>query len=130
MKERLLRYYLLIFGVVNTLVIALIVPIFFGDRLLWHPRNLPDEAMLSAIYLTMGIVMLAVAQRPLMHKAFIDFVILGNCLHAIVMLVYAQHGLHITIDVLGIGMMGLAPLFFYPWGLRSFLRYGRTPSSS
>ena len=124
MKERWLRYYLLIFGLFNILVVSFTVPIFFGDRLLWHPRNVPDEMMLSVIYLAMGIVMVAAAKRPLAHKAFVDFAILGNALHALVMLAYAEHVLHIVFDVASIGAMGLAPVFFYPWGLRSFLRYG------
>ena len=124
MKEQWLRYYLLIFGILNIIIVSLIVPIFFGDRLLWHPRNVPDEMMLSVIYLTMGIVMVAAAKRPLAHKAFVDFVMLSNCLHALVMLAYAEHVLHLAFDVAGIGVMGLAPVFFYPWGLRAFLRYG------
>lgn len=57
-------------------------------------------------------------------RPFLDFVILGNILHAGVMLAYAEHVLHIVFDVGVIGAMGVAPLFFYPWGLKRLLRYG------
>jgi hypothetical protein len=124
MKERWLGYYLLIFGFLNIFVVSFTVPILFGDRLLWHPRNVPDEMMLSVIYLAMGIVMVAAAWRPLTHKAFVDFLILGSLLHAIVMLACAEHILHIVFDVATVGVMGLLPLFLYPWRLTSFLRYG------
>ena len=123
MKTRLLRIYLVVFGLLNVLVISFTIPLAFGDQLLWHPRNIPDEMMLSALYLSMGIVMLLTARRPEAHKAFVDFVILGNLLHAAVMLVYAEHVLHIAVDVGAVGAMGAAPLFFYPWGLKRFLRY-------
>jgi hypothetical protein len=49
---------------------------------LWLPRNLPDELMIAGIYVVMGIVMIAAAPDPGKHKAFIDFVILANLLHA------------------------------------------------
>jgi hypothetical protein len=122
-KTRLLRIYFVMFGLLNILVISFAVPLALGDELLWHPRNIPDEMMLSVLYLAMGIVMLLAARRPEDHKAFLDFVILGNTLHAAVMLVYADHALHVIFDVGAVGAMGVAPLFFYPWGLRRFLRY-------
>lgn len=93
-----------------------------GDLLLWQPRNFPVEMMLSSIYFAMGIVMVAAAQNPEAHKSFIDFLILANLVHAIVMLLSAQNWWNI-IDVLMIGLLGGLPLFFYPWGLREFLRY-------
>ena len=123
MKTRLLRLYFMIFGLLSVLVISFTVPLAFGDQLLWHPRNIPDEMMLAVLYLAMGIVMLLAARRPEDHKAFLDFVILGNVLHAAVMLVYAEHALHVVFDVGAVGVMGVAPLFFYPWGLKRFLRY-------
>lgn len=122
-KTRLLKIYFVMFGLLNILVISFTVPLVFGDQLLWHPRNIPDEMMLSVLYLAMGIVMLMAAGKPEGHKAFLDFVILGNTLHAAVMLVYAEHALHLIFDVGAVGAMGVAPLFFYPWGLRRFLRY-------
>ena len=122
MKGKWLRYYFLIFGFLNIFVVSFTVPIFFGDQLLWQPRNVPDEMMLSVIYLAMGVVMVAAAKKPLAHKAFVDFLILGNCFHALVMLVYSEHVLHIVFDVASIGAMGLVPILIYPWGLQSFLR--------
>ena len=122
MKQRWLRYYLLVFGLLNILVVSFTVPIFFGDQVLWHPRNVPDEMMLSVLYLAMGVVMVAAARDPMDHKALVDFVVLGNVLHALVMVVYAEHALHIVLDVVGIGAMGVIPLFVYPWGVRRFLR--------
>ena len=121
MKQRWLRYYLLVFGLLNILVVSFTVPIFFGDQVLWHPRNVPDEMMLSVLYLAMGVVMVAAARDPMDHKALVD-VVLGNVLHALVMVVYAEHALHIVLDVVGIGAMGVIPLFVYPWGVRRFLR--------
>jgi hypothetical protein len=121
-KARWLKRYLVTFGLLNIFVISFTIPLLFGDLLLWQPRKFPVEMMLSSIYLTMGVVMIAAAQNPVAHKSFIDFLILANLAHAIVMLLFAQNLWHI-IDVLAIGLLGGLPLFFYPWGLREFLRY-------
>lgn len=126
MKLRWLRYYLLAFGLLNILIVSFTVPIFFGDELLWHPRNIPDEMMLSALYLAMGVLMVVASRSPMAHKAFVDFVVLGNVLHALVVVVYAEHAFHIVFDVVGVGAMGMIPLFVYPWGVRRFLRYGES----
>lgn len=119
-KTRLLKIYLTMFGLLNVFVISFTVPLAFGEQLLWHPRNIPNEMMLSVLYLAMGIVMLLAARNPEEHQAFLDFVIIGNTLHAVVMLVHAQHALHVILDVGAVGAMGVALLFFYPWGLGVF----------
>lgn len=121
-KTRWLKYYLITFGLLNILVISFTVPLFLGDLLFWQPRNLPDEMMLSSIYLAMGLVMVVAARNPMAHKSFIDFLITANLVHAFVMLLFAQNLWHI-LDVLTIGCLGGMPIFFYPWGLRQFLRY-------
>ena len=64
-----------IFGVANLLT-AFTIPIFFGDILLWSPRNLPTELMVGSLYFAMGILMIVVARDPLAHKAFLEFTIL------------------------------------------------------
>lgn len=122
-KEILLRYYFIGAGLTNIIIIAFTIPILFGDTLLWHPRNIPDEMMISVIYLSLGIMMLLAAKRPLAHKSLLDFSILGNTLHALVMLFYAENTYHIAIDVSGIALLGLIPLTFYPWGIRNLFRY-------
>ena len=119
-KERYLKYYLYVFGFLSIFIITA-VPIIFGDVFLWAPRNLPTEVMLASIYLAMGIVMIVVAKNPIGQKSFIDFLIIANVLHALVMLVTVQHPLQIILDVVPIGAIGLLPLFFYPWGLRNIL---------
>lgn len=120
-RERFLKYYLNIFGLINVLVIPTI-PIIFGDTFLWQPRNIPTEVMMASIYLAMGVIMILAARNPIKHKAFIDFVILANTMHAGVMFYFAQNPAHIILDVIPIGLMGLLPLLIYPWGLRNFLR--------
>ena len=120
-RERFLKYYLYIFGFASALVFTT-VPVIFGDTFLWQPRNIPTEIMMASIYLAMGIIMILVARNPIKQKAFIDFIILANTLHASVMLFFAQNPAHIVLDVIPIGLMGLLPLLVYPWGLRNFLR--------
>lgn len=120
-RERFLKYYLNIFGLINVLVIPTI-PIIFGDTFLWQPRNIPTEVMMASIYLAMGVIMILAARNPIKHKAFIDFVILANTLHGGVMLYSAQSPVQIILDVIPIGLIGLLPLFMYPWGLHNFLR--------
>jgi hypothetical protein len=120
-RERFLKYYLYISGFASAIVITT-VPVIFGDTFLWQPRNIPTEIMMASIYLAMGIIMILVARKPLKNKAFIDFVILANTLHAGVMLYFAHNPAHIVLDVIPIGLMGLLPLLMYPWGLRNFLR--------
>ena len=123
-KIKLLKLYFRVFGVLNIFVISFTVPLLFGDLILWHPRNIPTEMMLSVLYLAMGLVMVVCAKKPDRHKSFLDFLVIGNCLHAAVMIIYADNMFHILIDSVSVGLMGLLPLFFYPWGLRNFLRYG------
>jgi hypothetical protein len=122
-KTRYLRGYLLTFGLLNIFVISFTIPLLFGDWLLWEPRNLAVEMMMSSIYLAMGIVMVLIAKDPLSHKAFIDFLVIANLGHAFVMLIFSETIWQLVFDVGAIALMGALPLFFYPWGLRNFLRY-------
>jgi hypothetical protein len=122
-KTRYLRGYLLIFGLLNIFVISFTIPLLFGDWLLWEPRNQAVEMMMSSIYLAMGIVMMLIARDPLPHKAFIDFLVIANLGHAFVMLIFSETIWQLVFDVGAIALMGALPLFFYPWGLRQFLRY-------
>jgi hypothetical protein len=39
------------------------------------------------------------------------------------MAIYAEHVGHLLVDVGFMGLMGVLPLLFHPWGLRNFLRY-------
>ena len=121
-KTCYLTYYLVIFGIANVLT-SFAIPIFFGDLLLWAPRNLPTELMVGSLYLAMGIIMLLAARDPLQHQAFVDFVILANLFHALVMLFYAEKPVHILLDVVFIGSMALIPLLLYPWGIKNLFRY-------
>jgi hypothetical protein len=122
-KTKFLRYYLLIFGLLNIFVISFTVPLLLGDWLLWEPRNFAVEMMMSSIYLAMGIVMVLIAKDPLPHKAFIDFLVIANLGHAFVMLIFTESAWQLLFDVGVIALMGALPLFFYPWRLRQFLRY-------
>ncbi|MHA2070766.1 MAG: hypothetical protein ACXAEE_08975 [Candidatus Thorarchaeota archaeon] len=120
-KVKLLSYYLYLFGFLSLTVIA-IGPYFLGEELLWQPRNLPTEIMMSGIYFSMGIVMILAARDSNKHKLFVDFLILSNTIHAIIMVTFAQNVLQILVDAGLIGLMGVLPLFFYPWGLRNLFQ--------
>lgn len=122
-KIKQLKHYLYFFGFLNIFVISFTVPLLFGDWLMWQPRNIPVEMMISSMYLAIGIVMIRVANDPLSQKGLIDFLVLANLAHALVMLIYAETVWQILFDVIGIALMGGLPLFFYPWGVRQFLRY-------
>ena len=122
-KTKYLKRYLLIFGLLNIFVISFTIPLLFGDWLLWEPRNLAVEMMMSSIYLAMGIVMVLIARNPLPHKAFIDFLVIANLAQAFVMQIFSENIWHLVFDVGAIALMGALPLVFYPWGLRRFLRY-------
>ena len=89
---------------------------------MWHPRNLPDELMIAGIYVSMGIGMIAAAPDPRTHKAFIDFVILANLVHAAIMTATARSVLQIVVDVVPIAAMGILPLICYPWGIKNVFR--------
>jgi len=121
-RIRYLGFFLRFFGIANILT-AFTIPIFFGDVLLWKPRNLPTELMVGSLYFAMGIVMLVTARAPLEHRAFLEFLILGNIFHAIVMAVFAEGPIQLVLDVGFIGLMGLMLLVFYPWGIKNFLRH-------
>jgi hypothetical protein len=122
-KTRYLKVFLRVFGVAN-LITAFSVPLLFGDLLLWTPRNLPTELMVGSLYFAMGILMLVAASNPIEHRAFLEFAILGNILHAVVMAVFAEKLIQIVVDVGFIGFMGVVLLALYPWGIKNFLRHG------
>ena len=122
-KEKILSIYLYAFGLANMFVVSFTIPLLFGDQLLWAPRNVPTEMMMAGIYFVMGLSMILVARNPLPHQAFVDFVALSSIVHAVIMLVYAEHILHLFVDVAFMGVMGVVPLLVYPWGLKKFLRY-------
>lgn len=121
-KVRYLRIYLLVFGTLSIFLLSF-PPVLVGDILLWQPRNIPVELMLGSLYFAMGIVMIRVAKNPLNHKGLIDFLILGNLSHALLMILFAENLLHLLFDAGVIGLMGLIPLSIYPWGIRQFLQY-------
>lgn len=124
METRYLTFFLRLFGIAN-LITAFTIPIFFGDLLLWTPRNLPTELMVGSLYFAMGIVMLIAARNPLEHRAFIEFAIIANLLHALVMAVFAEKPIQLVLDVGFIGIMGLVLLALYPWGIKNFLRHDK-----
>ncbi len=55
-REKYLSIYLFVFGFASIFLITTI-PIFWGDFMLWQPRNLPTEIMIARIYFAMGITM-------------------------------------------------------------------------
>jgi len=99
------------------------IPVFWGDELLWQPRNFPTDLMVGSMYMAMGIIMVLIAKQPKEHKSFIDFIVIANILHALVMIFYAQKPSHIYLDSTFMFAMGMIPLFIYPWPIRKFLRY-------
>lgn len=117
-----LSFFLRLFGIANILT-AFTIPIFFGDVLLWEPRNLPTELMVGSLYFAMGVVMLVTARAPIEHRAFLEFAFLGNILHAVVMIAFAENPVQLVVDVGFIGLMGFILLALYPWGIRNFLRH-------
>jgi hypothetical protein len=123
-KTRYLAIALRFFGVAN-LITAFTIPLFFGDLLLWRPRNLPTELMVGSLYFAMGIMMLVTARQPMRHKAFLEFTIQGNIMHAIVMAAFAEKTIQLVVDAAFIGLMGLVLLALYPWGIRAFFRHGQ-----
>ena len=66
--------------------------------------------------------MLTAARQPESSKTFLDFVILGNMLHALTMVLFLENFFQLIFDVVTIGAMGLLPLLFYPWKLKKFLK--------
>lgn len=120
-KEKYLSIYLYVFGLASIFLITTI-PFIWGDLLLWHPRNTPTEIMIAGIYSAMGVVMVLTAKKPSNQKSFIDFLILANLVHALIMIITARNIYQIIFDVIPIGLMGLIPLIVYPWNRRNFLR--------
>ena len=117
-KEKLLKIDLIFFGVLNIFVIP-VLAYFYGDIILWQPRNIPTEMMMNGIYISMGLIMIIIARNPKNNKAFLDFVILSSIVHALVMLYYTENLFHI-VDVILLGTMGIVPLLLYPWKLKKF----------
>ena len=121
-KTALLRKYLYFFGIAK-IASSFTIPLVLGDTILWQPRNLPTDLMVGSLYLAMGIGMVCIARTVEKHKGFIDFIVMANVFHAVIMIVFAQKPIHIYLDAGFIGLMGLLPLLVYPWGVANFLRH-------
>ncbi len=122
-QEKWLRAYLYLFGLGNV-VLHPVLPFLFQEAFFWTPRNRPYEFMIGGIYIAMGIIMILAANAPRKHKLFVDFIILGNFLHAAVMIVFGilEQPAHLYGDVLWISALWVLPLVFYPWGAGKLLR--------
>lgn len=59
-----------------------------------------------------------------------DHTILANLLHALVMVIYAWHVLHIFLGATFVGSRDVILLIAYPQGIRQFLRYERHTARS
>lgn len=119
----MLKKYLLWFGLGN-IIVHPILPWFLPHMFFWTPRNIPYEFMIGGIYIAWGIVMVVASKQPLKHKLFIDFTVLGNLFHALVMIVFGiiDQPMHLYGDVIWISLLWIIPLIFYPWGLKNFLK--------
>jgi hypothetical protein len=120
-KEIILRVYLITFGIFSIVILSFPTPFLFADVLLFEPRSLPLEVIISSLYLVLGFVMIRAARDPLEHKGVIDFVILSSIMHAIIMVVFAQNTLHVVLDAGAVALMGFLPLVFYPWARRNLV---------
>ncbi|MDH5645528.1 MAG: hypothetical protein OEZ01_05945, partial [Candidatus Heimdallarchaeota archaeon] len=63
------------------------------------------------------------SKHPENTKSLLDFIIVANILHTLVMLYFSQHPLHIIIDVGGISLIAIIPLLIYPWDRKNFLKF-------
>ena len=75
-----------------------------GRLLLWQPYHKAYESMIIALYIVWGVMLWVASKNPAQNKVFIDFTILANLAHAIVMFIaaLAMEGelLHMVGDVL------------------------------
>jgi hypothetical protein len=97
-KISYLKIYLFVFGLFNVFIVST-VPIIFGDLFLWKPRNIPTEIMMASLYFTMGIVMLFATRNPEGSKLFIDFLVIANIIHAVVMLIFIQNSIQLFLEL-------------------------------
>lgn len=118
-----LSRYLFLAGWAN-LVLHPVLPWLLPELFFWQPRNYAYEFMIGGIYLALGIVMIIASKQPEKHKLFVDFCILMNLFHAVVMMAFAilvNQPHHLVGDVVWIGAQAVIPLFVYPWGIKNFL---------
>lgn len=122
-KETYLGLFLKWFGLGNIFVHP-VLPWFLPHHFFWTPRNIPYEFMIGGIYIALGIVMVVASKEPMKHKLFVDFIVLMNIFHNVVMIYFGitEQPMHLFGDVLWIGALAVIPLIFYPWGLRNFLK--------
>lgn len=70
----------------------------------WGSIGDAEEQMLSAVYIVLGVFLWLAAADPLRHRLFIDFVIVANAAHFLVMgiqaIVIPGEHLHLVGDVL------------------------------
>lgn len=80
----------------------------FGARFVW---NAPGEghvvSMLASINIVMGAFLYASARDPLRHATFIDFALIANTAHMLVMLVMAVGDPHHHVNLTGDVPLGL-----------------------
>jgi hypothetical protein len=99
--------YLITFGIFSIVILSFPTPFLFVDALLFEPRSLPLEVMISSFYLALGFVMIRAARNPLEHKGVIENVILSSIMHAIIMVVFAQNTLQVVLDAGAVALMGV-----------------------
>lgn len=87
-REKLLRYALVVFGVVF-MVGLLPMTMLFPDGWMWEPRQSEYEQMILAVYAVLGIFLIRASKNPPAHASLISFTGWSSLVHGGVMLVQA-----------------------------------------
>lgn len=101
-KLNLLRYALIIIGVIFILGIYLLMQIWPAGWQ-WVPNQSEYEQMIMGIYATLGVFLILAARNPLEHLSLIWFTVWSSLVHGGIMLIQAlintsEHG-HLYGDV-------------------------------
>jgi hypothetical protein len=102
-RLRLLRVFLIIFGLIFVFAIYPLMNMWWPAGWRWSPNQPEYEQMILGIYATLGIFLLIASKNPLRHLSLIWFTVWSSLVHAAIMAVQAvrapmEHG-HMLGDI-------------------------------
>jgi hypothetical protein len=118
-RDRLLRAWLVVFGVAFLLVYPLMV--IWPSGWAWQPSQPEYEQMIVGIYATLGIFLLRASRDPQAHLSLIWFTVWSSLVHGGIMAVQAlvdpmEHG-HLPGDVAALFLVAAVLGYLTPRGV-------------
>lgn len=102
-RVRLLRFALVVFGLIFLLAVYPLMNFWWPSGWRWQPNQPEYEQMILGIYATLGVFLLIASRNPLQHRSLIWFTVWSSLVHGGIMAAQAirmpiEHG-HLFGDI-------------------------------